>query len=31
LPIFTEWDRDVLPEDSGRYLATLLRSPIFAA
>jgi hypothetical protein len=26
-----EWDRDCLPDDSGRYLETLLRSPIFGA
>ena len=27
---FGEWDREVLPDDSGRYLETLLRSPVFA-
>ncbi len=27
---FVEWDSGCLPEDSGRYMRTLLRSPIFA-
>ena len=28
---FVEWDRDVLPDDSCRYLETLLQSPVFGA
>ena len=28
---FVEWDREVLPYDSGSFLETLLQSPVFAA